>query len=736
MGLATQLYRMVIDKFPDMERMQFPDIDRRDWPTQYKVAYYYAELLWKMEDWSQCGPAFDRVVELNPQGEYTTDAAYAAVLCYNNLYQQQYQGRERETGRAEARAPRQGRRGRRGRQPAAEEAPAENQFAPREFTALETGMLNAFQRYVCYVPDSEDLPTIKYRRARIFYEANRFEEAALLFKDISTNHRDSELAVYAANLYLDSLNVLGSSLQPPRVACIRTISESIDPLWTGYCNEQAAYDEHQELCEVLERLRCGVMRKEAEALHANGDFRGAAGTYVNIFRRFARQPEACQGGGATGGANVGMDEVLWNAAIDFEAARLLGRAIQVRKVLIERFPESNLSKRAVFLVGANYHALAIYGQAADYYEDFARRFPGEDGSDCTDADRTANTCAIANEALQNAVFFRLGLGEEEKAIEDARMFERNYRRRLPRETSQVIFSLGTIYERQRNWTKVVDHYRGFLRSYQRQALPNQIVKANVEIGRAYWKANNESQSRPFFETAVRAFNGGAVEAIAGLADVSDSDKALWTLEAKDAASEALFYLAEYKFQDFRRINFPNYRGGRSMERVNAWATGDFMPWVGRKREALLAAQAEYEKIAALEIPRWEIAAAARIGEMWRSFVDEFRDAPVPDEIANDDELFDIYVGALDEQSQPFQQQAIDKFEFCLITATRVRWFNEFSQQCEQELNKLNPREYPLAAELRGDPRYVNSHAGDPSPVFELGQQAAEEDEAVEGGDET
>ena len=726
MALASQLYRVVLDKFPDMEQMRFPDIDRRDWPTQYKVSYYYAELLWKMEEWAQCGPAFDRVVELDPAGEYTTDAALAAVLCYNNLYQQSYQSREREVrGEDEGQGRRRGRRGRRGQQE--EEEPAADRFAQREFTALEEGMANAFRRYMCYVQDSEDLPTIKYRRARIYYEANRFEEAALLFKDIAWNHRDSELSVYAANLYLDSLNVMGSQREPKRVQCILEIKESIDPLWGFYCNEQAAYDSHQELCEVLEQLRCDVLRKEAEAYQSSEQFQRAARTYVTIFRRFRECGQ--------------LDEVLWNAAINFEAARLLGRAIQVRKVLIERFPESSWSKRAVFLVGANYHALAIYGQAAEYYEQFARSYPGEDGSDCTDADREANTCAIAHEALQNAVFFRLGLGEEEKAIEDARLFERNYRRRLPRETSQVIFSLGTIYERQENWSKVIDHYRDFLRSYRRQALPQQVIKANVEIGKAYLKSRNtreQARARGAFQDALRAWSGGAANEVAQLPDLDDQTRELYLYEAKDAASEALFYMAEYEYEEFKEIDFPELRGARNLEAVNRWATNDFAPWIERKRTALLAAQTEYEKIAELQIPRWEIAAAARIGEMWRSFVDEFRDAPIPDEIREDPELYDVYVGALDEQSQPFVVQAKEKFEFCLITATRVRWFNEWSTQCEQELNRLDPRQYPLAAELRGSPHYVHSSAALPGParLSTADDEAEEDNEVPEGGGET
>jgi hypothetical protein len=79
-------------------------------------------------------------------------------------------------------------------------------------------------------------------------------------------------------------------------------------------------------------------------------------------------------------------------------------------------------------------------------------------------------------------------------------------------------------------------------------------------------------------------------------------------------------------------------------------------------------------------------------------------------------LFDIYVGALDDVSEPLQRQAIDKFEFCLKTATQVRWFNKWSRSCEQELNGLNPRKYPVAAELRGEPNYVKATVGDPGAV--------------------
>ena len=96
-----------------------------------------------------------------------------------------------------------------------------------------------------------------------------------------------------------------------------------------------------------------VINAPAEIYQKTGEFKKAAATYVRIFRRHEECGE--------------MDEMLYNAAINFEAAHLLGRAIQVRTVLIERYPESPLSKKAVYLIGQNFQALAYYEQAAKYY---------------------------------------------------------------------------------------------------------------------------------------------------------------------------------------------------------------------------------------------------------------------------------------------------------------------------------------------------------------------------------
>jgi tetratricopeptide (TPR) repeat protein len=689
MELSAQLYRLLLDKFPDMGTMEFPAIDRRDWPNEYRVSYFYAELLWKMEKWAECAPAFDKVVDLDPKGAFTADAALAAVLCYNNLYQQQFAAGEKST--AKQRTPKGGKGKKEDDKPT---------MKAREFTPLEAGMLKAFQRYVCFVPNSEDLPTMKYRRARIYYEANRFEEASVIFKDIAYNHQKSDLSEYAANLYLDSLNILASMrADDPRPQCYDQMAVAVPELHGFYCATEAAKSEHDGLCGPLEQLRCDIQRKKAEAHQAKKEFRESAYTYVNIFRKY---PECGK-----------LDEVLYNAALNFEASKLIGRAIKVRTVLIDKFPESPLSKKAIYLTGANFQALALYPKAAEYYETFATRFPGEEGKGCSEADIKADICPNAPDALKDAVFFRLGLGDDETAIKDANLFEKNYAKKNARDTSQVVYSLASIYERQNDWAKVASHYQDYLKKYGKQALPNEEIRANVQIGVAMWKLNKKPDAEKYFKAATKIWTSGAPATIEKLAQ-GDSEKATkWIAEGSQATAQALWYLAEYQFAAFEKIGFPELKGKSDLKKINEWAQGPFVKWIEEKGKALKSAEEAYGKVRELKAPMWDIAAAARVGVMYRTFVDEFRDAPVPDEIKKDPELMDIYLGSLDEKSQPWVIKATGAFDFCMSLATQVRWFNEFSQQCEMELNRLDPRKYPMAAELRGSPTYVQQRHADP-----------------------
>lgn len=61
-------------------------------------------------------------------------------------------------------------------------------------------------------------PQLGHRQAALA-RGQRWDEAGLAFKEIAMNHADRDVGIYAAQLYLESINVLGSNMNPPRPQC-------------------------------------------------------------------------------------------------------------------------------------------------------------------------------------------------------------------------------------------------------------------------------------------------------------------------------------------------------------------------------------------------------------------------------------------------------------------------------------------------------------------------------------
>jgi hypothetical protein len=134
-------------------------------------------------------------------------------------------------------------------------------------------------------------------------------------------------------------------------------------------------------------------------------------------------------------------------------------------------------------------------------------------------------------------------------------------------------------------------------------------------------------------------------------------------------------------------------------------------WIVKKRPLIDKASAEYKKIVDLQPvppPRWVIAAGSRVGEMWGTFVKEFRAAPIPDAFRKDVEIRQTYYASLDEASEPQKQQAKSAFETCLGYSVKYQYFDEFSRTCEEWLAQNYKNEYHLVDEFRGSPNRVNS----------------------------
>jgi TolA-binding protein len=780
MKLASDTYNLIVKEFPDLDSMpQEGDSTQR--VTLYKIAYYKAELLWKMEDWVKCGPAFDAVVDMNPEGEYTSDAAYASVLCYNNLYHMYHKddkagkytvkeyGSEEE-GKKEKEKKGKGKK--KGKE-VDELAEKVKEYEPKKISSTEEKMLEAFSRYTCYVQESEDLSNIKYRKCRIYYEANQFEEAAYCFKDVAHNFPNSEVGIFAANLYLDALNSIrtwndllveqenqkGESadnavvqkLTDKKLACGDTLTHAVDEFITD--PKLKSYLEDPEFADIVYTVKCNIERLRAEDFHKNKQFKESALTYYSLYKKWGQQ---C--------TNAKLDEVLYNMAIEFEAARLIGAAIKARMVLIsdERFEGSEWSKRALYFIGQNYHAIALYEKAADFYEAFAKKYSGE---------------PEAPEALQNATFFRLGLGQDDKAIDNALLFQKNYtsgKMKRPAEVAMVFFGIGSIYRKNKNWGKVIDHYNSYNKKYKSPAAMDFQIRASMEIADAYWQMKKLDQAEKYCKEVTALYEKdpmSKIEWVGSTPEEKEADKAARGRLMFSAVAQARFYLGEIYYQKFKDIDFPQFKPDKikntqiaysddpeqakkekdlvkvkfyhqskedwekyvNWMKFQTWTKKELSAWQKKKDDAMKKADAFFADTVKIGIEQWEIAAAARHGDMYREFFTVLYDAPVPDIIKEDPDMLDAYNDTRDQMALSYKTEAVAGFEHCLEKSKEKRWFNEWSLLCEQELNKLDPKAYPISAEIRTPATLPYLAKAEPKLIDKLLTAAEQKEKKIEVG---
>ncbi len=103
----------------------------------------------------------------------------------------------------------------------------------------------------------EQLVEVKVARARAYFEAGRFEEAAAAFREVAIHHPDAEPSSYAARQYVESMNVLASKAQRPQALCFDDLKRDLPTLLALHCTS-AKMSDNEEECAVMRRIRDGL----------------------------------------------------------------------------------------------------------------------------------------------------------------------------------------------------------------------------------------------------------------------------------------------------------------------------------------------------------------------------------------------------------------------------------------------------------------------------------------------
>jgi hypothetical protein len=727
MTLAAYLYKKVVDNFnkEEFSKFEFPRIIKADWPTIYKIKYAMADLLYFQQRWAECGPAFDSVVEEDPNSSEAAEAAYASVLCYQNIYEATHKGDAAKKGMGNLPGSKKGEKADKKAQEAAEKA----KLKPKDLTDNQKGMIQAFNRYICYIKPpandtagQEQLVEVKYARARTYFEAQHWEEAGLAFREIAMEHSDRDVGIYASQLYLESVNVLGAQLEPPRPACFDDMAADVPKFIDLYCTGEKA-KKNDEQCNILTRIQSDILRLKNQKLVECADkgscggmttlqaYEQAGSGYLDLFRKYCQAP---MDAGQQPQAEK-CDELVYNAARSFQASRLIAKSIAARMILLNpkyKMEKSPLAKKSVYEIGGNYQAIAVYDQASEWYERYAK--------DDKSADK-------ADQALSDAVVLRLGLGDEQKAIEDADLFRKYYGASKPKQAASIAFAIGAHYAEKEDWKKAQEALKGSMSLIDKAGLDIQ-VQAHAALARAYLKQKGDQGAKAEYQRVRDLWKdpAGSVKKLnEAYPDEDEGQKMKRLAKALNAVGEAYFYNAdEMRRTTVDTIKFPAYKGAGTKEDVLKHINTHVKDWLEKKRPAIEKVEAEYKKIVDLQPeppPRWVIAAGSRVGLMWGDFVDDFRRAPIPEAWKKDAEMRGVYYDALDGKSEPIKAgKAKPALVTCLTYSVKFQYFDEFSRACEVWLARNYKAEYHVVDELRGAPTLTSSGLDDKAPPLLVG----------------
>ena len=637
---ALELYETYVESFPGEA-------------TSYEMNFYYAELLYRLEKWAPAAGIYEQVLEMQPEGEYTKDAAHGALLAYKALLKDDLdEGSIKSIGKAPQASTEPPKKGKKPKKGEPKEAP-KPLYERKELPKEHQNYLKASALYRRYVRESEYLVDIQYEEARVYYVFNHFDEAVPLFKDIAEKHPEHKVAVFAANLLLECYNRQGN---------FEALSEQVNVFVPLYPASRDA-----ELAGRLKTLKSELDFQKCTMIENKGEADRAARCFLGYAKRF---PESKI-----------VDKAYFNAAINYDRERQMEKAIEARMELIRNASESDLAPQAFYQIARNLQALAIYGAASSAYEQFAANYPKREES---------------TEALRLAAQFRLGLGELDQASENLKSYIKRLGKKERAQAVAANFELGRVLQEREQWNKVVEHFAGFTKQFGKEDA-GFLMMAYTALGNAYVtlpkKYQDHKKARAAYESAIKVYQS-----------IPSAQLKELPVEARSAAAEALFKVANYDFDLVRELPFTKFAPMRdSQKHINKISENlvSLLKDIERVKQS-------FEAVLAMNVVSWGLAALSQTGQMYY-FAFTTLEQTTPPSIF-DDETKEFFRNSMIEKADPLRVKAVEAYKVCLDKARELQWFNEWSDLAEQQLAKIDPAAFHYSVEERAKPVHFHTAA--------------------------
>jgi tetratricopeptide (TPR) repeat protein len=306
--LALYVYEQYLKWFPDAE-------------NYYTMNYNVAILGYQMGEYERAARLFERVISLQPEGQFAVPAAHTVLLSYFKMVNIVA--------------------------PTEKSVEEEDEYEEREIPATESLLVKACARYIKMAPEgADDVAEAKYTAAQIYYDYNYFDKAKKYLEEMYRSHQDHPSTPDAAELLLSVFNVTRD---------IKNLEK-----WAGIFKNNPVLNSG-DLGAVIEEINSSKTFNACRQMEFDKEFEKAGDCFMGYYKSF---PQSKLG-----------DRALNNAAIMYRNAKEIDKALEASEHLYYERGDSPIAPQALYNVATIYKAIAAYTYAADNYELYAKNHP-------------------------------------------------------------------------------------------------------------------------------------------------------------------------------------------------------------------------------------------------------------------------------------------------------------------------------------------------------------------------
>jgi cellulose synthase operon protein C len=570
-ALAYKAYQVYLEQFPTGK-------------YTYDVRYAFGELLYKIKKHDEAYVQYMKVVETDPKGQHSRFCAESAIFAAEEVIK-----KNKSTAK-----------------------PPANKTESVPLTEWESNLIKACDQFSKLFPDDKATRNVIYKSAYILYDHNQFKEASDRFRVVIGMDPKSREAEQAANLILDSFNLVEDWQN------LKDVSKAFyDQQGLG----SAAFK--TEVYNIYERASFKLIEVN---FAKSKDEKAAADGYVAFYKEFPKSEVA--------------DLALNNAAVYYHNKGQIRQSMDARITLIGEFPKSKFYKEQVAALAFDYENIADFAKAAEWYE---KLFSLD------------SQHASAKEALFSAAYFRKSMGDWKGAINNYNQFIKTYAadERVP----NLSIEIAKIYEENKQGDAAMGAYQTFFTKPPTGANLDQVFFARMHYGLLLEGSNQQAKADKHWKETIAAYQAAAAKGEPMTAAVEFIAQIMF----KQAKPQLDAYMA-------MKISGPPNKSNRSA------VDKALLQQLKEKAQALQGVEKTYADIVKTGAGEWGLASLVVLGKAYENMAETLRTSYVPDYLTADQK--ELYTMGLEDKAYLQVEKATNTYSEALKKSFELNLYNE------------------------------------------------------------